>query len=309
MRRAKISIIGAGAVGATTAHWAAARELGDIVLVDVVEGLPQGKALDLQEAGPLAGFDLHLVGANGYSATAGSDVVVVTAGVPRKPGMSREDLLATNKAIIEAIIPEVVRASLDACLIMVTNPLDTMTYLAGRLSGLPRERVIGQAGVLDSTRFRTFVAQALGVSVEDTQALVLGGHGDQMVPLPRYCTVNGIPVTQLLPPETLDAIVDRTRKGGGEIVNLLKTGSAFYAPGAAVVEMVEAIVKDKKRLLPCSAILDGEYGLRDLCFGVPVVLGARGIERIVEIELSADERAAVQVSAETVRKSIAALGL
>jgi malate dehydrogenase len=309
MRRPKISIIGAGAVGATAAHWAAAKELGDIVLTDIIEGLPQGKALDLWEAGPIEGFDNRIVGTNGYEETADSDVVVITAGIARKPGMSREDLLATNKAIVGGVVQEVVKRSPNAILIVVSNPLDTMTYLAARVSGFPRSRVIGQAGVLDAARFRTFVADALKVSVEDTQALVLGGHGDEMVPLPQYCTVSGIPITQMLPRGSIERIVERTRKAGGEIVALLKTGSAYYSTGAAVIQMVEAILKDKKRILPCSAYLEGEYGLRDLCFGVPVKLGARGMEQIIEVALTEEEQAAVQRSAEAVRKSIAGLGV
>ncbi len=309
MGRPKISIIGAGAVGATAAHWAAAKELGDIVLMDIIEGLPQGKALDLWEAGPMEGFDGQVVGTNGYEETADSDVVVITAGVARKPGMSREDLLATNKAIVEGVVGEVVKRSPNTFLIVVSNPLDTMTYLAKHVSGFPRSRVVGQAGVLDASRFRAFVAEALRVSVEDTQALVLGGHGDEMVPLPHYCTVSGIPITQLLRKEQIDRIAERTRKAGGEIVALLKTGSAYYSPGAAAVQMVEAILKDKKRILPCSAYLEGEYGLRDICFGVPVKLGGGGIEEIIEVELTLEEQAAVQRSADAVRKSIAALGL
>lgn len=309
MGRPKISIIGAGAVGATAAHWAAAKELGDIVLTDIIEGLPQGKALDLWEAGPVEGFDNRIVGTNGYEETVDSDVVVITAGIARKPGMSREDLLATNKAIIQQVVGEVVKRSPNAFLIVVSNPLDTMTFLTKHLSGFPRNRVIGQAGVLDSSRFRAFVAEALQVSVEDTQAIVLGGHGDEMVPLPQYCTIAGIPVTQLLPKEKIDKIVERTRKAGGEIVALLKTGSAFYSTGAAVIQMVEAILKDKKRVLPCSAYLEGEYGLRDICFGVPVKLGGDGMEKIIEVELSGEERAAVNGSAEAVRKSIEGLGL
>jgi malate dehydrogenase len=308
MRR-KITIVGAGNVGATVAHWAAAKELGDLVLVDVIEGLPQGKALDLWQAGPLEGFDCRVIGSNDYRETADSDVVVITAGVARKPGMSREDLLATNKAIVEGVVGEVVKASPGAFLLMVTNPLDTMTYLALRRSGLPKHRVMGQAGILDSTRFRTFVAQELGVSVEEIQALVLGGHGDEMVPLPRHCTVAGVPITELLPKETIDRIVERTRKGGGEIVALLKTGSAYYSPGAAVVQMVEAILRDKKRILPCSAFLEGEYGLRDLCFGVPVRLGGGGVERVIELRLTDEEQALVQRSADAVRRSIAELKL
>jgi len=309
MRRPKISIIGAGAVGATAAHWAAAKELGDIVLVDIIEGLPQGKALDLWEAGPAEGFDSRIVGTNGYEETADSDVVVITAGIARKPGMSREDLLATNKAIVEEVVGEVVKRSPNTFLIVVSNPLDTMTYLAKHVSGFPRSRVVGQAGVLDASRFRAFVAEALRVSVEDTQALVLGGHGDEMIPLPHYCTVAGIPITQLLQREQIDGIVERTRKAGGEIVALLKTGSAYYSPGAAAVQMVEAILKDKKRILPCSAYLEGEYGLRDICFGVPVRLGGGGVEAILEVELTGEEQAAVKRSAEAVRKSIAGLGL
>jgi len=309
MKRAKISIIGAGAVGATTAHWAASKELGDIVLVDIVEDVPQGKALDLWEAGPVADFDASITGTSDFEATTGSDVVVIAAGVPRRPGMSREDLLATNKAVVEEVVTEVSPRSPEAILLMVTNPLDTMAYLAKRLSGFPRSRVVGQAGVLDSTRFRAFVAEALDVSVEDVQALVLGGHGDQMVPLTRYCSVSGIPIANLLPKEKIDAIVERTRKGGGEIVSLLKTGSAYYAPGAAIAQMVEAIVRDKRRVLPCSAYLEGEYGLDDIYFGVPVKLGAGGVEGIFEVPLDDEEKAAVARSAEAVRKSLAALGL
>lgn len=307
--RQKITIVGAGNVGATAAHWAAAKELGDIVVVDVIEGLPQGKALDLWEAGPLEGFDCRIIGTNDYRETANSDVVVITAGVARKPGMSREDLLATNKAIVESVVDGVIKSSPDAFLIVVTNPLDTMTYLAWKRSGFPKHRVIGQAGILDSTRFRTFVAAELGVSVEETQALVLGGHGDEMVPLPRYCTVAGVPITELLPKEKIDRIVERTRKGGGEIVALLKTGSAYYSPGAAVVQMVEAVLRDKKRILPCSAYLEGQYGLRDLYFGVPVKLGAQGMEGIVEVSLTEEEKALVQRSADAVRRSIAELKL
>ena len=276
MGRKKISIIGAGFVGATAAHWAAEKELGDIVLVDILEGIPQGKALDLYEAAPIEGFDSRVIGTNSYEETKDSDVVVITSGVARKPGMSREDLLATNKKIIESVVAQVVKASPKAILIMVANPLDTMTYLAVKRSGLPKERVIGMAGILDTGRFKAFISMELGVSVEDIQSLLLGGHGDEMVPLPRYTTVSGIPLAQLLPKETIDRLVDRARKGGGEIVNLLKTGSAYYAPGAAAIQMVEAILKDKKRILPCCVYLDGEYGLKDICFGVPVKLGAEG---------------------------------
>lgn len=278
MKRKKISIIGAGFVGATAAHWAAEKELGDVVLVDILEGIPQGKALDLFEASPVEGFDAKVTGSNGYDETKDSNVVIVTSGVPRKPGMSREDLLEINKKIIESVVTQVVERSPQAILIMVTNPLDTMTYLAFKKSGLPKQRVLGMAGILDTARFKAFIAMELGVSVEDIQALLLGGHGDEMVPLPRYTTIGGIPLSQFLPKETIDRLVDRTRKGGGEIVNLLKTGSAFYAPSAAAIQMTEAILKDKKRILPCCVYLDGEYGLKDMCFGVPVKLGAGGAE-------------------------------
>ncbi len=309
MGRKKVSIIGAGFVGATAAHWAAEKELGDVVIVDIIEGLPQGKALDLFEASPIEGFDARIVGTNGFEETRGSDVVVVTSGVPRKPGMSREDLLGINKKIIESVVAQVVEKSPNAILIMVTNPLDTMTYLALKKSGFPRERVMGMAGVLDTARFRAFIAMELGVSVEDIQAVLLGGHGDEMVPLPRYTTVSGIPLSQLLPKETIDKLVDRTRKGGGEIVNLLKTGSAFYAPSAGAVQMAEAILKDKKRILPCCAYLNGEYGLKDICFGVPVKLGAKGIESIIQLELIEEEKKLLAKSAESVKKTIAELKL
>jgi malate dehydrogenase len=309
MGRKKISIIGAGFVGATAAHWAAEKELGDVVIVDIIEGLPQGKALDLFEASPIEGFDARVVGTNGFEETRGSDVVIVTSGVPRKPGMSREDLLDINKKIIESVVTQVVEKSPNAILIMVTNPLDTMTYLALKKSGFPRERVMGMAGVLDTARFRAFIAMELGVSVEDIQALLLGGHGDEMVPLPRYTTVSGIPLSQLLPKETIDKLVDRTRKGGGEIVNLLKTGSAFYAPSAGAIQMAEAILKDKKRILPCCVYLNGEYGLKDICFGVPVKLGTKGIESIIQLELTEEEKKLLAKSAESVKKSIAELKL
>jgi malate dehydrogenase len=307
MGRKKISIIGAGFVGATAAHWAAEKELGDVVLMDILEGIPQGKALDLFEASPIEGFDARVVGTKGYEETKDSDVVIVTSGVPRKPGMSREDLLEINKKIIESVVTQVVEKSPKAILIMVTNPLDSMTYLAYKKSGFPKERVMGMAGVLDTARFRAFIAMELGVSVEDIQTLLLGGHGDEMVPLPRYTTVSGIPLSQLLPKETIDRLVDRTRKGGGEIVNLLKTGSAFYAPSAGVVQMAEAILKDKKRILPCCVYLDGEYGLKDICFGVPIKLGIKGVESIIELQLTQEEKALVAKSAESVKKSIAEL--
>jgi malate dehydrogenase len=309
MGRKRLSIIGAGFVGATAAHWAAEKELGDIVLVDILEGIPQGKALDLFEASPIEGFDSKIIGTNGYEETKDSDVVVITSGVPRKPGMSREDLLEINRKIIESVVAQVVEKSPKAILIMVTNPLDTITYLAYKKSGFPKERVMGMAGILDTARFRAFIAMELGISVEDIQALLLGGHGDEMVPLPRYTTVSGIPLSQLLPKETIDRLVDRTRKGGGEIVNLLKTGSAFYAPSAGIVQMAEAILKDKKRILPCCVYLNGEYGLKDICFGVPVKLGARGVESIIELQLTGEEKALVAKSAEGVKKSIAELKL
>ncbi|MGA2466747.1 MAG: malate dehydrogenase [Thermodesulfobacteriota bacterium] len=309
MGRKKISIIGAGFVGATAAHWAAEKELGDVVLMDILEGIPQGKALDLFEASPIEGFDARVVGTKGYEETKDSDVVIVTSGVPRKPGMSREDLLEINKKIIESVVTQVVEKSPKAILIMVTNPLDSMTYLAYKKSGFPKERVMGMAGVLDTARFRAFIAMELGVSVEDIQTLLLGGHGDEMVPLPRYTTVSGIPLSQLLPKETIDRLVDRTRKGGGEIVNLLKTGSAFYAPSAGAVQMAEAILKDKKRILPCCVYLDGEYGLKDICFGVPIKLGIKGVESIIELQLTQEEKALVAKSAESVKKSIAELKL
>ena len=309
MGRKKISVIGAGFVGATAAHWAAEKELGDVVLVDILEGIPQGKALDLFEASPIEGFDARVVGTNGYEGTKDSDVVIITSGVPRKPGMSREDLLDINKKIIESVVSQVVEKSPKAILIMVTNPLDTMTYLAYKRSGLPKERVMGMAGVLDTARFKAFIAMELGVSVEDIQALLLGGHGDEMVPLPRYTTVSGIPISQLLPKETIDRLVDRTRKGGGEIVNLLKTGSAFYAPSAAAIQMTEAILKDKKRILPCCVYLDGEYGMKDIYFGVPIKLGAKGVESIIQLQLTEEEKNLVAKSAESVKKSIAELKL
>ena len=309
MGRKKISIIGAGFVGATAAHWAAAKELGDIVLVDILEGIPQGKALDLFESAPIEGFDSNVIGTNTYEATKGSDIVIITSGIPRKPGMSREDLLDINRKIIESVVAEVTAKSPNAILIMVTNPLDTMTYLAIKKSGLPRERVMGMAGVLDTARYRAFIAMELRVSVEDIQALLLGGHGDEMVPLPRYTTVSGIPLSQLLPKEKIDKLVDRARKGGGEIVNLLKTGSAFYAPSAGAIQMAEAILKDKKRILPCCVYLNGEYGLKDICFGVPVKLGEKGVESIIELDLTEEEKGLVAKSAESVKKSILELKL
>lgn len=307
--RPKITIVGAGNVGATTAHWAAAKQLGDIVLIDIVEGMPQGKALDLMEAGPVEAFDSRIIGTNDYANTADSDVIVVTAGIPRKPGMSRDDLLRTNYNIVSSVMTECVRHSPDAHFIIVSNPVDVMTYAAWKISGLPTNKVMGMAGVLDSTRFRTFLAMELGISVEDISAFVMGGHGDEMVPLVRYSYAGGIPIEKLLSQEAIDRIVERTRKGGGEIVGLLKTGSAFFAPGASVVQMIEAILLDKKRLIPVIAHLDGEYGQDDIYVGVPVVLGAGGVEKIVEIELTEDEKAAFQRSADAVREPLALLDL
>ena len=303
----KVSIIGAGMTGSTTAHWLAEREIADLVLVDVVEGMPQGKALDLQEALPVIGKDVTLMGSNGYEATAGSDIVVITAGLPRKPGMSRDDLLTANAEIVRNATEASLAHSPDAILIVLTNPLDTMAYLAMQVGSLPRERVIGQAGILDSARMRAFVAMELGVSVENIHCYVLGGHGDEMVPLTRHSNVAGIPLNEILPPDRLAAIVERTRKGGGEIVSLLKSGSAYYAPAAAVAQMVEAILKDKNLIVPAAAFMQGEYGLRDIFFGVPAQLGREGLVRIHEYQLNEDEMAAMQKSAEAVSQTIAAL--
>ncbi|MCS6844285.1 MAG: malate dehydrogenase [Caldilineales bacterium] len=307
--RNKITIVGAGFVGATAAHWCAVKELGDVVLVDIVEGMPQGKALDLLQAGPVEGYDLHIVGTNDYKETANSDIVVITAGLPRKPGMTREDLVGVNAKIVRGVVENVVAYSPNSIIIVVTNPLDTMVYLAKKVSGFPRERIIGQAGVLDSARMRAFISMELNVSVENIHAFVLGGHGDEMVPLPRYSTVAGIPITELLPPERIAAIVERTRKGGGEIVALLKQGSAFFAPSAATMQMVEAILKDRKMILPCSVYLEGEYGMHDICFGVPVKLGRSGVEQILEIKLTPEEQEAMSRSAALIRSSMAALEL
>ena len=309
MGRKKITIVGAGNVGATAAHWAAEKEMGDIVLVDIIEGMPQGKALDLMESRPVEGFDITITGSTGYEETADSDLVIITSGLPRKPGMSREDLLQKNKEIVTSVTKSVVAHSPHCIIIVVSNPLDTMTYLAKAVSGFPKNRVMGMAGILDSARFRVFIAMELKVSVEDTQAFVLGGHGDSMVPLPRYSSVGGIPLTQLLPQEKIDAIVARTRKAGGEIVALLKTGSAYYSPSASVVQMAEAILKDKKRILPCCAYLEGEYGLNDIYFGVPVKLGSDGVEQVLEVSLTQEEKALVQQSGKAVKESISALSL
>jgi malate dehydrogenase len=307
--RKKITIVGAGNVGATAAHWAAERELGDIVLLDIVEGIPQGKALDLMEARPVEDFDVTITGTNNYEDTKDSDVVIITAGLPRKPGMSREDLVQKNREIVEAVTRQIVAHSPQCFIIMVSNPLDTMAYLAYKVSGFSRNRVMGMAGVLDSARFKTFIAMELNISVEEVQAFVLGGHGDEMVPLIRYSTVAGIPISQLIAEDRIQAIVERTRKAGGEIVNLLKTGSAFYSPAASAVQMAEAILKDKRRILPCAVYLQGEYGLHDLFFGVPVILGAGGAEKIIEAALTAEEKAAVEKSAREVKESITKLNL
>lgn len=307
--RPKVTVVGAGNVGASVAQYTVEKELADVVLVDVIEGVPQGKALDLLQAGPIHRYDCRLVGSNGYDETVGSEIVVVTAGFPRKPGMTRDDLLFKNAEVIRGVTQEVARRSPDAILIMVTNPLDAMVQLAWKVSGFPPQRVMGMAGILDSARFRTFIALELGVSVENVSAFVLGGHGDSMVPLPRYSTVAGIPITELLPKERIDALVQRTRDGGAEIVGLLKTGSAFYAPAAAVVEMVEAILKDKKKILPCAAYLDGQYGVKGLYVGVPVKLGRNGVEQVIEIALTPEEEAAFQRSVAAVRELVEKLKL
>jgi malate dehydrogenase len=307
MARRKVTVIGAGNVGATAAQRIAEAGLADVVLVDIVEGLPQGKGLDLAEAAPVVGHDASVTGTNDYADTAGSDIVVVTSGLARQPGMSRDDLMAKNAGIVRAVVEQAAKHSPEAILIIVTNPLDAMCHVAMQASGFPRERVIGMAGVLDSARFRTFIAMELGVSVADTHAFVLGGHGDTMVPLPRYSTVAGIPITELMSAERVQALVDRTANGGAEIVGLLKTGSAFYAPAASTFEMVEAILLDRKRVLPCATYLQGEYGVDGLFVGVPVVLGAAGMERVIEIKLGNDEQAAFDRSAGAVRELVAKL--
>jgi malate dehydrogenase len=298
----KVTVIGAGNVGATAAQRLAEKELCDVVLVDIIEGVPQGKALDLAQAAPIEKHDAHLLGANAYDATAGSHIVIITAGIPRKPGMSRDDLLSTNAGIVTKVTREVASRSPQAILIIVSNPLDAMCHVAHAASGFPKQRVIGMAGVLDSARFRAFIAMELNVSVENTHAFVLGGHGDTMVPLPRYSSVAGIPITELMSPERIAALVQRTRNGGAEIVGLLKTGSAFYAPASAAVEMAESILKDKKKILPCAAYLEGEYGIQDLFIGVPVKLGAKGVEQVIEIKLTPEEKAALQKSAAAVQE-------
>jgi malate dehydrogenase len=304
MSRNKVSVIGAGNVGATAAQRIAESGLADVVLVDIVEGLPQGKGLDLAEAAPVVGHDARVIGTNDYADTAGSDIVVVTSGLARQPGMSRDDLLAKNAGIVRAVVEAAVAQSPDCILVIVTNPLDAMCHVAMEASGFPRERVLGMAGVLDSARFRTFIAMELGVSVEDTHAFVLGGHGDTMVPLPRYSTVAGIPITELMPEERVQALVDRTANGGAEIVALLKAGSAYYAPAASTFEMVEAILLDRKRVLPCAVLLRGEYGVDGLFVGVPIVIGAGGMERVIEIRLTPGETASFQRSAAAVRELV-----
>ena len=303
----KISIIGAGMTGATAAHWLAERELADLVLVDVVEGMPQGKALDMLEAMPIIGKDVEIVGSNDYAATKGSDIIIITAGIARKPGMSRDDLLKTNAGIVGTAATETLKHSPDAIFIVLTNPLDTMAYLTMKQTGLPRERVIGQAGILDSARMRAFVALETGVSVENINCYVLGGHGDEMVPLTHHSNIAGIPLNEYVPADRLEAIVNRTRKGGGEIVNLLKTGSAYYAPAAACAQMAEAILKDRHLIVPCAAYMNGEYGLNDMYFGVPVMLGRNGLERIIEYKLDEAEKAMFDKSAAAVKETHEAL--
>jgi malate dehydrogenase len=306
----KITVVGAGNVGATTAQRVAEKELArTVVMVDVVEGIPQGKGLDQWQSAPIEGFDSRVIGANGYDETAGSDIVIITAGIARKPGMSRDDLLNTNAGIVKQVAEQVKATSPNAIIIVVSNPLDVMCYVAKQVTGFPRERVLGMAGVLDTARYRAFLAEALDVSVRDIQAMVLGGHGDTMVPLISYTSVSGIPITQLIDKGKLDAIVDRTRNGGAEIVKHLKTGSAYYAPSAGAVQMAEAIVNDQKRILPCAAWLEGEYGMSGLYLGVPCKLGRKGLERVIEVELTADERAALEKSAEAVREPMRAVKL
>jgi malate dehydrogenase len=307
--RNKVTIVGAGQTGGSMARDLAARGYADVVLLDVVEGLPQGKALDITQAAPIVGFDSHVSGTNDWKDTAGSDVVIITSGRPRGPGMSRDDLVAANTEIVRSVTEQAAKHSPNAIIIIFANPLDVMCYVAKKASGFPRERVFGQSGVLDTARFRAFIARELDVSVEDVHAYVLGGHGDDMVPLVRYTTVGGIPISELLPPERVEAIVERTRKGGGEIVSLLKTGSAYYAPAAATIQMVDAVLLDRKRILPCAAYLEGEYGVNGIFMGVPVKLGARGIEQIIEVKLTAAEQSAFERSASSVREVTRLTGL
>jgi len=305
--KSKVTVVGAGNVGGTTAQRLAERNYADVVLVDIVEGLPQGKALDILESGPILGYDSNVIGTNGYEESENSDVVVITSGSPRKPGMSRNDLLKTNQSIVSSVTEEVAKQSPEAIIIVVANPLDAMCHVAMETSGFPRERVVGMAGILDTARYRTFIAQELGVSVRDVFALVLGGHGDTMVPLPSMATVGGVAITELLPQDRVEAIVDRTRNGGAEIVQLLQSGSAFYAPSAAVVEMVDSILLDQKRIFPCAAYLQGEYGIDDLFVGVPVKLGASGVEEVVELDLREDELEDLKDSAGAVRELVEVL--
>src|ERR671917_616956 len=307
MAKRKVTVVGAGNVGGTTAQRLAERNYADVVLVDIVEGLPQGKALDILESGPVIGFDSSVIGTNGYEESAGSDVGVITSGSPRKPGMSRDDLLKTNQNIVQSVTEEVAEHSPETILVMVANPLDAMCHVALEVSGFPRERVVGMAGVLDTARYRTFIAQELGFSVRDVFALVLGGHGDTMVPLPSMATVGGVAITELMPEDRVEAIVDRTRNGGAEIVQLLQSGSAFYAPSAAAVEMIDSILLDQKRILPCAAYLQGEYGIDDLFVGVPVKLGASGVEEIVELDLQENELEDLENSAGAVRELVEVL--
>ena len=303
----KVTVVGAGNVGATTAQRLAEKELCDVVLVDIIEGVPQGKALDLAEAAPIEKHDAHLIGTNDYDASENSDIVIITAGIPRKPGMSRDDLLSTNAGIMKSVTQQVAKLSPDAVIIVVSNPLDAMCHVALETSGFPKNRVMGMAGVLDSARFRAFIAMELNVSVENTHAFVLGGHGDTMVPLPRYSTVAGIPITELMSKDRINALIDRTANGGAEIVSLMKTGSAFFAPASAAVEMAESILKDKKKILPCAAYLEGEYGINNLFIGVPVKLGANGIEEIIQIDLTDEEKSALKKSANAVADLVEAL--
>lgn len=304
MARKKITVVGAGHVGANAALWVALKELGDVVLLDILEGVPQGKALDLMEAAPIRKFDCSITGSNDYADTAGSDVVIITAGIPRKPGMSRSDLINTNKGILQAVVTQIVRYSPNAHLLIVTNPLDVMVYAAWKFSGLAPNKVMGLSGALDGSRMRSFIAMELGVSMEDVHAMVIGGHADEMVPLKNYSTVSGIPITKLLSDDKIEAIIKRTKTAGGEIVGLLKTGSAYYAPSAAVAEMAEAILKDKKRVIPCAAYCSGQYGVKGMFIGVPAVLGSNGVEKILEIELSKDEKDAFQHSVDAVKSLI-----
>ncbi|HLC60366.1 MAG TPA: malate dehydrogenase [Candidatus Nanoarchaeia archaeon] len=304
MPRPKISIIGAGNVGATAAHWITSKELGDVVLIDIVEGMPQGKALDLLQSAPIGGFDVDIKGTNSYEDTKNSDIVVITSGIARKPGMSREDLISINTKIVKEVSENIAKYSPNAILIIVTNPLDAMVYVAAKVTNFPKNKIIGMAGVLDSTRFRTFIAKELDVSVKDVDAIVLGGHGDTMVPLPRYSTVNGIPITELMEKEKIGELVKRTRDGGAEIVNLLKTGSAYYAPSAAVAEMAESILKDKKRILPCAVYCDSEYGVGGYFVGVPAILGRNGVEKIIELKLTFEEREMFTKSVDQIKKLV-----